>query len=100
MRSRFATAPSRRLPSNSPCRGIAAAGASRSARRSRPAMLDDFRLNNLGKYCCYAIVAVGIGIAWGRGGMLVLGQGLFFGLGAYVDGDAPQARGGRAGRRP
>jgi urea transport system permease protein len=49
-----------------------------------PAMLDGFRLGNLGKYCCYAMVAVGIGLAWGRGGMLVLGQGLFFGLGAYV----------------
>lgn len=49
-----------------------------------PAMLDDFRLGNLAKYCCYAMVAVGIGLAWGRGGMLVLGQGMFFGLGAYV----------------
>lgn len=51
-----------------------------------PAMLSQFRLNNLGKYCCYAIAAVGIGIAWGRGGMLVLGQGLFFGIGAYAMG--------------
>ncbi|MEU4418768.1 urea ABC transporter permease subunit UrtC [Nocardia salmonicida] len=49
-----------------------------------PAVLTDFRLGNLAKYCCYAIAAVGIGLAWGRGGMLVLGQGLFFGLGAYV----------------
>lgn len=51
-----------------------------------PAALTSFRLNNLGKYCCYAIAAVGIGLAWGRGGMLVLGQGLFFGLGAYAMG--------------
>lgn len=51
-----------------------------------PALFNDFRLNNLGRYCCYAIAAVGIGIAWGRGGMLVLGQGLFFGLGAYAMG--------------
>jgi urea transport system permease protein len=51
-----------------------------------PAVLTQFRLNNLGKYLCYAIAAVGIGIAWGRGGMLVLGQGLFFGLGAYAMG--------------
>ncbi|TIC87667.1 urea ABC transporter permease subunit UrtC [Nocardioides sp. GY 10113] len=51
-----------------------------------PAVLSQFRLNNLGKYCCYAIAAVGIGIAWGRGGMLVLGQGLFFGIGAYAMG--------------
>lgn len=51
-----------------------------------PSVLTPFRLNNLGKYCCYAIAAVGIGIAWGRGGMLVLGQGLFFGIGAYAMG--------------
>jgi len=49
-----------------------------------PAALSDFRLNNLGKYCCWAIAAVGIGLAWGRGGMLVLGQGVFFGLGGYA----------------
>ena len=49
-----------------------------------PAMLSDFRLALLAKYCCYAIAAVGIGLAWGRGGMLVLGQGLYFGLGAYA----------------
>ena len=51
-----------------------------------PGVLSPFRLNNLGKYVCYGIAAVGIGIAWGRGGMLVLGQGLFFGIGAYCMG--------------
>ena len=49
-----------------------------------PAMLSDFRLNLLAKFCCLAMVAVGIGLAWGRGGMLVLGQGVFFGLGGYI----------------
>ncbi|GAA3540763.1 urea ABC transporter permease subunit UrtC [Aeromicrobium flavum] len=49
-----------------------------------PATLSPFRLDLLAKYLCWAIVAVGIGLAWGRGGMLVLGQGLFFGLGAYA----------------
>lgn len=49
-----------------------------------PAVLSEFRLNLLGKFICYAIVAVGIGLAWGRGGMLTLGQGVFFGLGAYI----------------
>ena len=48
-----------------------------------PAVLDDFRFG-LGKYLCYAIVAAGTGLAWGRGGMLLLGQGVFFGLGAYA----------------
>lgn len=49
-----------------------------------PSVLGDFRLNLLAKYLCYAIVAVGVGLAWGRGGMLVLGQGVFFGLGGYA----------------
>lgn len=49
-----------------------------------PAALSPFRLGNLGKYCSWAIAAVGIGLAWGRGGMLVLGQGVFFGLGGYA----------------
>jgi urea transport system permease protein len=49
-----------------------------------PGSLNAFRLGNLGKYCCWAIAAVGIGLAWGRGGMLVMGQGVFFGLGGYI----------------
>ncbi len=49
-----------------------------------PAALSVFNLALLGKFICFAIVAVGIGLAWGRGGMLTLGQGVFFGLGAYI----------------
>jgi urea transport system permease protein len=49
-----------------------------------PGALTPFRLGNLGKYCCWALAAVGIGLAWGRGGMLVMGQGVFFGLGGYA----------------
>jgi urea transport system permease protein len=51
-----------------------------------PAVLSDFRLSLLAKFLCFAIVAVGIGLAWGQGGLLVLGQGLFFGLGGYCMG--------------
>ncbi|MEU1513828.1 urea ABC transporter permease subunit UrtC [Streptomyces sp. NPDC005811] len=49
-----------------------------------PLALSDFRLNLLAKYLCYAIVAVGVSLAWGRGGLMVLGQGVFFGLGGYA----------------
>ncbi|MFI9526114.1 urea ABC transporter permease subunit UrtC [Micromonospora rosaria] len=49
-----------------------------------PLALSDFRLSLLAKYLCLAMVAIGIGIAWGRGGMLTLGQGVFFGLGGYA----------------
>ncbi|MHA6623976.1 urea ABC transporter permease subunit UrtC [Pseudonocardia sichuanensis] len=49
-----------------------------------PLVLSPFRLDQLGRYLCFGIVAVGIGLAWGRGGMLTLGQGVFFGIGAYL----------------
>ncbi|MGW7517523.1 urea ABC transporter permease subunit UrtC [Streptomyces sp. NPDC054796] len=49
-----------------------------------PLALSEFRLGLLAKYLCVAIVALGISLAWGRGGMLTLGQGLFFGLGGYA----------------
>ncbi|MFE9252610.1 urea ABC transporter permease subunit UrtC [Streptomyces sp. NPDC007088] len=49
-----------------------------------PLALSDFRLGLLAKYLCTAIVAVGVCLAWGRGGLLTLGQGVFFGLGGYA----------------
>ena len=48
-----------------------------------PAILDSFRLNLFGKYLTYAFVAVGLSLCWGAGGILSLGQGVFFGLGGY-----------------
>lgn len=49
-----------------------------------PLTLDAFRLNMVGKYLCYAFVAVGLVMVWGWGGVLSLGQGVFFGLGGYA----------------
>ncbi len=48
-----------------------------------PLVLDAFRLNMVGKYLTYAFVAVGLVLCWGYGGILSLGQGVFFGLGGY-----------------
>ncbi|KHA53139.1 urea ABC transporter permease subunit UrtC [Sulfitobacter geojensis] len=48
-----------------------------------PALLDNFRLNLFGKYLTYAFVAIGLALCWGAGGILSLGQGVFFGLGGY-----------------
>ncbi|KAF0807398.1 urea ABC transporter permease UrtC [Alcanivorax xiamenensis] len=48
-----------------------------------PVLLDAFRLNLVGKYLTYAFVAVGLVLCWGKGGILSLGQGVFFGLGGY-----------------
>ena len=47
---------------------------------------DPTRTRQWAEYLCYAMIAVGIDIAWGYGGMLALGQGVFFGLGAYAMG--------------
>ena len=48
-----------------------------------PLALDLFRLNLLGKYLSYSFVALGLVMLWGYGGVLSLGQGVFFGLGGY-----------------
>lgn len=49
-----------------------------------PLTLDVFRLNLVGKYLTYAFVAIGLVMIWGYGGVLSLGQGVFFGLGGYA----------------
>jgi urea transport system permease protein len=49
-----------------------------------PAALDPFRLNLVSKYLAFAFVAVGVVLTWGYGGVLSLGQGMFFGLGGYM----------------
>ena len=48
-----------------------------------PLTLDVFRLNLVAKYLTYAFVAIGLVLCWGYGGILSLGQGVFFGLGGY-----------------
>ena len=49
-----------------------------------PLSLDIFRLNLVGKYLTYAFVAIGLVMVCGYGGVLSLGQGVFFGLGGYA----------------
>jgi len=48
-----------------------------------PATLSVFRLALVGKYLTYSFVALGLVLCWGYGGILSLGQGVFFGLGGY-----------------
>jgi len=48
-----------------------------------PLWLDLFRLGLIGKYVTYAFVAISLVLLWGNGGILSLGQGMFFGLGGY-----------------
>jgi urea transport system permease protein len=49
-----------------------------------PLGLDIFRLGLAAKYLSLAFCAVGIVLIWGYGGILSLGQGVFFGLGSYM----------------
>ena len=48
-----------------------------------PTCFNIFRLNLIGKYLTYAFVAVSLVLLWGYGGVLSMGQGVFFGLGGY-----------------
>jgi urea transport system permease protein len=49
-----------------------------------PLFLDSFWLNRLATYLVYGICAVAISMSWGYAGILNLGQGAFFGMGAYM----------------
>jgi urea transport system permease protein len=44
------------------------------------------KINMLGRYMCYAIMAVGLDLLWGYTGILSLCQALFFSLGGYAMG--------------
>lgn len=51
-----------------------------------PFVLPPFRLNLLGRFLALGIVALGVDLIWGYTGLLSLGQGIFFALGAYAIG--------------
>ncbi len=49
-----------------------------------PLFLEEFWLNRMAKYMVYGMLGVAISLSWGYAGILNLGQGLFFGAGAYM----------------
>ncbi len=51
-----------------------------------PLHVPDYTLNLLGKFLTYGILALGLDLLWGYAGVLSLGHGVFFGLGAYAMG--------------
>jgi urea transport system permease protein len=51
-----------------------------------PFYLSDFTVVLVGKYLCYAMLALSIDLIWGYCGVLSLGHGAFFALGGYVMG--------------
>ncbi len=46
----------------------------------------DYLMPLLGKYLCYALLAVAVDLIWGYAGILSLGHGAFFALGGYAMG--------------
>jgi branched-chain amino acid transport system permease protein len=51
-----------------------------------PWLAGEFWAYQMGLLYLYAIAALGVGLCWGRAGFLPLGQGLFFGMSAYLSG--------------
>lgn len=51
-----------------------------------PFVLTDFQVSLLAKFLCFAIVAISLDLIWGYAGILSIGHGVFFGLGAYAFG--------------
>ena len=51
-----------------------------------PLHVSDFIITIVGKWLCYAILALSIDLAWGYAGILSLGHGAFFALGGYAIG--------------
>lgn len=49
-----------------------------------PLLLDPFWLNRIAKYLVFGMLGVAVALSWGYAGILNLGQGLFFGAGAYM----------------
>lgn len=70
---------SRRGPSAAPLVGLALLAVI-------PWFLSDFHVSLLAKFLCFAIVAVSLDLIWGYAGILSIGHGVFFGLGAYAFG--------------
>jgi urea transport system permease protein len=49
-----------------------------------PFWLSSYDLSLLGRFLSLSLAALGLVWVWGHGGVLSLGQGIFFGLGAYA----------------
>jgi urea transport system permease protein len=49
-----------------------------------PLVMDEFWLNRVAKYLVFGMLGIAVALSWGYAGILNLGQGLFFGLGAYM----------------
>jgi branched-chain amino acid transport system permease protein len=48
-----------------------------------PLVLDEFKTGLMGLGLAYGLFAVGLDVAWGRAGVISIGQAVFFGFGCY-----------------
>ena len=48
--------------------------------------ISGYTISLLGKYLCFALLALSLDLVWGYAGILSLGHGAFFGLGGYMMG--------------
>jgi len=48
--------------------------------------INGYTISLLGKYLCFALLALSLDLVWGYTGILSLGHGAFFGLGGYMMG--------------
>jgi len=49
-----------------------------------PLFVGDYWISQLNYYLVYGLFALSLSLVWGYGGILCLGQAIFFGIGAYV----------------
>ncbi|MEH6477555.1 MAG: branched-chain amino acid ABC transporter permease [Sneathiella sp.] len=49
-----------------------------------PLMVGDYWVSQFNYYLVYGLFALSLSLVWGYGGILCLGQAIFFGIGAYV----------------
>ncbi|WP_371929438.1 urea ABC transporter permease subunit UrtC [Photobacterium sp. CCB-ST2H9] len=54
--------------------------------QGHPLHLETYTVSLLGKYLCYALLALAVDLIWGYLGILSLGHGAFFALGGYAMG--------------
>ena len=58
----------------------------RAVAPASPLAVPDYVMPLLGKYLCYAMLALSLDLVWGYAGILSLGHGAFFALGGYAMG--------------
>lgn len=59
-----------------------------------PLFAEEFRVEMMSRYLCFAILALSLDLLWGYAGLLSLGHAVFFGIGGYMIGLCYQIQSG------